>query len=134
MSMRKPVCMLDNTDITELVAKDGIDFTAETIWSENTGRSTSTGTMVGDIITVKYTVRVKFKKLNAEQFRSIWKLISTAQAFHALQFPLPSDAVGAYDSKKITCYIAPPTASMAAWYKHGSEGWFEGLEIECIEK
>lgn len=129
--MMRPSCVLDGADITALIAKNGLSFTAETIWSQNTGRSTSTGTMVGDIIAVKYTVRIKFRRLRDEEFRTVWNLVAGTTPFHQLDFPVTTGSTGS--TKRIRCYIAPPSAGMEAWYVPG-HGWYEDFEIECIEK
>lgn len=46
--------------------KEGITFTAEKIWSKNTGRATD-GTMIGDIVAIKTKMKLTFAVLSGEQ-------------------------------------------------------------------
>lgn len=128
--MTKPVYILDGDALPPL-AKDGFTFSFEPIWSQNAGRSTSTGEMVGDIVAVKYTARLTFNRLSADEFAGIFAKVSSAAAFHTLEFPHPADPTV---RKVIQCYFAPTSASFQAWYMADKTGYYDGLTLECIEK
>lgn len=128
--MTKPVYLLDG-EVLPPLAKDGFTFSFEPIWSQNAGRSTSTGEMVGDIVAVKYTARLTFNRLSAEEFASVFAIVSSSEAFHTLEFPHPS---APNVRKTIRCYFAPTGASFQAWYAADRTGYYDGLTLECIEK
>ena len=129
--MNRPTVVLDGVTLPPL-AQDGLEVTAEKIWSQNAGRSTSTGDFSGDIIAVKYTVRLAFGRLSTEQFRTLWGLVSGVTAFHTLKFPLPQ-ANGAND-KTIRCYSVSPTGNLHHWESDSGEVYYDGFGIECIGK
>lgn len=55
----------------ELPAPTKISVSNEIIWSSNTGRSTESGKMIGDVIAEKKTVDVEWSKLTAADLKKI---------------------------------------------------------------
>lgn len=129
--MTKPEVILDGTDLTALLAEDGLQFTAEKIWSQNAGRSTSTGEFSGDLIAVKYTVTLSFNRLRESEFRSIWNIVSGLTAFHTLRFPVPN---GNANYMVIRCYSVSPTGKLRKWRKTEGETIYDGFTLECVGK
>lgn len=62
------------------VIRSGYSVTKTTIWSSNKGRSAN-GTMLGDIIARKYTVRAQWNKLTQSQLTSLSNAIGTSAFF-----------------------------------------------------
>lgn len=64
--------------------KDGYAVTENKIWSKNTGR-TASGDMVGDIITRKYSIALKWSGMKEEDVAELDKAINT-KAFFPVTF------------------------------------------------
>ena len=129
--MTRPTVLLDGVTLPPL-AKGGLHVTAEKIWSQNAGRSTSTGEFSGDLIAVKYTVRLTFDRLTSEQMRVLWGIVSGVTAFHTLAFPLPQP--GGVNTKTIRCYSVSPSCDMEYWEPDSELAYYDDFEIECIGK
>lgn len=129
--MTRPVLILDGVTLPPLV-KGGLQVTAEKIWSQNAGRSTSTGEFTGDLIAVKYTVTLQFMRLTEEQFRTVWGIVSGLTPFHSLTFPLPQP--GGINTRTIRCYSVSPTGTMQQWMEEDGTACYDGFAIECIGK
>ena len=65
-----------------------LTITREPIWSKNTGRSAS-GTMVGDVVAVKYKLQVTFVPLSDAQAAVL--AAATSPAFFNVTFHDPED-------------------------------------------
>ena len=61
------------------LSEGGYVVTANKIWSENTGRSTITGLLTGDIITIKNTIDLSWELLYEEDLKKILDLLSNKQ-------------------------------------------------------
>lgn len=113
MSLR-PVYRVMTENYTEVCvlpmpSEGGVQFTPERIWSQNAGRSSSTGKFVGDVICVKYTVTLTYDKLTEDQVQPLLQLTDTPTAFWRLEFPRNGN------TRNIECYIAPPTYTVKRW-------------------
>lgn len=107
------------------VIRGGYSVTKNTIWSSNTGRSAN-GTMLGDIIARKYTVRAQWNKLTQTQLTSLANSIGSS-AFFPVTFV---DEKGAQITK--TFYSADPTYTTKK-YVNGV-AIYENVSIELIEQ
>lgn len=58
------------------LSESGYVVTANKIWSENTGRSTITGFMTGDIITIKNTIELSWELLYEKDLNKILDFFS----------------------------------------------------------
>lgn len=56
---------------TDLPEPSQISSSDEIIWSANTGRSSETGKMIGDVIAEKKTVEIKWEYITEQQARTI---------------------------------------------------------------
>jgi len=110
-------------------AKDGYIVTHNRIWSSNAGRNSSTGRFVGDIIAVKYTVKLNYEMLSDEQMQVLWNASSGIEPWHDLEFPLTSGAV-----HTITCYIADVTYTMRRFDTKQKKAFYSGVVVEFIEQ
>jgi hypothetical protein len=123
----KPEVILDGVDLSALVAEGGLQYTPEKIWSQNAGRSTSTGEFAGDLIAVKYTVTIQFNRLYAAQFAQIWNMVAGFQAYHTLRFTCAGSPLS------VQCYSVSPTGTLTKQCKDGTT-FYDGFSIECIGK
>ena len=123
----KPELILDGIRLPT-PAKDGIVITPNHIWSQNAGRNTATGRMVGDIIAVKYTVTVTYALLTDEEMQLIFDLLSGADPWHTLRF-----AVGG-KMRSMICYAADVSYSMRRFDLRQNRALYNGVTLEFIEQ
>ena len=64
----------------------GISVTDESIWSSNTGRS-STGKMIGDIVATKTTIEVSWPPLTYGEMKTIRDAIVAGGEFFSITYP-----------------------------------------------
>ena len=89
-------------------ALEGITISKEKIWSSNAGRTTS-GKMVGTVVAVKTTLKIKWPPLSPDQVAVIENAVSGG-AFVPVRF---TDATGATVSK--TMYFGTPSYTVYSW-------------------
>lgn len=80
-------------------AHKGINVTDETIWSSNTGRS-STGKMIGDIVARKSTIEVTWNVLTYAEAKEIIDAIKNAGEFFYIKYPDVSAGINSDGSLK----------------------------------
>lgn len=107
------------------VIRSGYSVTVNTMWSSNTGRSAN-GTMLGDIIARKYTVRAQWKKLTQSQLTSLANAIGSS-AFFPVTFV---NEMGEQVTK--TFYNADPTYPVKGFVN--GVATYENVSIELIEQ
>lgn len=123
----KPEFIVDNVVLPTPTA-DGFSVKENRIWSSNAGRNSSTGLFVGDVIAVKYTVRIVYERLDDAQMQLIRNVLSGADPWHSLQFPID----GA--TKKIICYCADPEYVMRRFDLKKKQAAYSGVTLEFIEQ
>lgn len=109
-------------------AREGYRFTAQKIWSQNAGRSTSTGDFVGDIITKKYTVTLQYDSLTEAAFSVLWTLADSTAAFHSCRFPV------IHPRYARQYYMAEPTFTAKVQDPKTGETQYTGVTVEFIQK
>ena len=89
-------------------ALEGITISREKIWSSNTGRTTS-GKMVGTVVAVKTTLKIKWPPLTPAQTAVVENAVS-GSAFVPVTF---TDATGSTVTK--TMYFGTPSYTVYSW-------------------
>lgn len=89
-------------------ALEGITISREKIWSSNTGRTTS-GKMVGTVVAVKTTLKIKWPPLTPAQMAVVENAVS-GSAFVPVTF---TDATGQTVTK--TMYFGTPSYTVYSW-------------------
>ena len=89
-------------------ALEGVTISREKIWSSNTGRTTS-GRMVGTVVAVKTTLKIKWPPLTPDQAAVIENAVSGG-SFVPVRF---TDATGATVTK--TMYFGTPSYTVYSW-------------------
>lgn len=89
-------------------ALEGVTISREKIWSSNTGRTTS-GRMVGTVVAVKTTLKIKWPPLTPAQAAVIENAVSGG-SFVPVRF---TDATGATVTK--TMYFGTPSYTVYSW-------------------
>ena len=89
-------------------ALEGITISKEKIWSSNTGRTTS-GKMVGTVVAVKTTLKIKWPPLTPAQTAVVENAVS-GSAFVPVTF---TDATGSTVTK--TMYFGTPSYTVYSW-------------------
>ncbi len=125
--MNAPELILDGVKLPT-PTREGIAITPNRIWSENAGRNTATGKMVGDIIAVKYTVSVTYSQLSDEEMQLIFDLLSAVDPWRTLRFPLKDG------TRAMICYAADPTYVMRQFDMHKRCPYYSGVTLEFIEQ
>ena len=109
-------------------AEDGVKFTPERIWSQNAGRSSTTGLFVGDVIAVKRTVTISYASLTEPEVQTLLSLTDTSTPFWILDFPY-----GAHQ-RRIHCYVAPVTYTVRRWCPERKMYLYSDVMLEFIER
>ena len=89
-------------------ALEGVTISREKIWSSNTGRTTS-GKMVGTVVAVKTTLKIKWPPLTPAQTAVVENAVS-GSAFVPVTF---TDATGSTVTK--TMYFGTPSYTVYSW-------------------
>ena len=88
----------------------GVVISREKIWSANTGR-TAAGKMVGTVVAVKTTIKIKWPPLTPDQVAVIESAVSDGDnPFVPVKF---TDATGVTVTK--TMYFGTPTYTVYSW-------------------
>lgn len=91
-------------------ALEGVVISREKIWSANTGR-TAAGKMVGTVVAVKTTIKIKWPPLTPDQVAVIESAVSDGDhPFVPVKF---TDATGVTVTK--TMYFGTPTYTVYSW-------------------
>ena len=91
-------------------ALEGVVISREKIWSANTGR-TAAGKMVGTVVAVKTTIKIKWPPLTPAQVAVIESAVSDGDnPFVSVKF---TDATG--ETKTKTMYFGTPTYTVYSW-------------------
>lgn len=91
-------------------ALEGVVISREKIWSANTGR-TAAGKMVGTVVAVKTTIKIKWPPLTPAQVAVIERAVSDGDnPFVPVKF---TDATGVTVTK--TMYFGTPTYTVYSW-------------------
>ena len=106
-------------------ALEGITISKEKIWSSNAGRTTS-GKMVGTVVAVKTTLKIKWPPLSPDQVAVIENAVSGG-AFVPVRF---TDATGATVSK--TMYFGTPSYTVYSW-ADGAQ-YIKDVTVDGIEQ
>lgn len=89
-------------------AINGVTINREPIWSAATGR-TASGKMVGNIVTRKWTLKIKWPPLTMAQAATILTAL-TAHDFLSVSF---TDMTGA--TRNLTMYAGTPSFTQYSW-------------------
>lgn len=91
-------------------ALEGMTISSEKIWSANTGR-TASGKMVGTIVSIKTTVKIKWPPLTMSEVKVIETAVSSQnKPFTTLKY---TDMTGTTVTK--TVYFGTPTYTVYSW-------------------
>lgn len=108
-------------------ALEGLTITTNKIWSANTGRLENTGEMAGTIVALKRKLEIKWPDLQMEDVAIIEAAVSSATAFHELQY---TDMTGKKEMMEV--YFGDPTYTVYA-YSPGIQR-VKGVQVSAIEK
>lgn len=103
---------------------EGVTISREKIWSSNTDR-TASGKMVGDLVAIKYKIKIEWPPLTMEQAKLIDDAVSPA--FFPVRF---TDQGGT--TQTITCYAGTPSYRQYSW----AEGvqYVTGVAVDLVEQ
>lgn len=104
--------------------KDGLTISKEKIWGPKTGRG-SDGTMLGDLVSIKYKLQITWPPLTAAQSATIDRAVSNA--FFPVTFTDP--ATGGRTT--ITCYAGAPSYNVYS-YVNGVK-MCSGVQVDLIQ-
>ncbi|MCC8136123.1 MAG: hypothetical protein LIO40_05580 [Ruminococcus sp.] len=125
--MNKPEFIVDGITLPT-PSREGVEITPNRLWSSNAGRNSSTGRFVGDIIAVKYTVKLTYETLSEEEMQLLWNLTANLTAWHTLDFPLNGSV------KTMTCYISDVTYTLRRFNMKLEKAFYKGVTVEMIEQ
>lgn len=108
-------------------ALEGLILSREKVWSANTGR-TAAGKMVGTVVAIKTTMKIKWPPLTPAQVAVIENAVSdSAHPFVPVKF---TDATGATVTK--TMYFGTPTYTVYSW-ANGRQ-YLRDVSVTAIEQ
>lgn len=108
-------------------ALEGVTVDREKIWSSNTGRTTS-GKMVGTVVAVKTTLKIKWPVLTPAQVAVIEGAVSDPD--HPFVSVHYTDVTGAEVTK--TMYFGTPSYTVYSW-ANGIQ-YIKGASVDGIEQ
>lgn len=123
-----------NLTVTELTvdgvqlptpALEGLTITENKLWSANTGRLESTGTMAGTIVAIKRKLEIKWQPLSMEDCAIINSVVSSMTPFHTMTF---TDEAGV--AQTMEGYFGDPTYGIYSY----SLKRVTGVTVSFIEK
>lgn len=103
---------------------EGVTIDREKIWSSNTDR-TASGKMVGDLVAIKYKLKIQWPPLTMAQAKLIDDAVSAP--FFTVRF---TDQSGT--AQTITCYAGTPSYTQYSW----AEGiqYVTGVTVDLVEQ
>lgn len=108
-------------------AAEGVTITREKIWSADTGR-TASGRMVGTIVSIKTTVKIKWPPLTMAQVETIEAAVSDrSHPFTTLKY---TDMTG--KTVTMTVYFGTPTYTVYSWASNLQ--LVENVSVDGIER
>lgn len=107
--------------------QNGLTISKEKIWSKNTGRA-SEGTMVGDVIAIKTTMKITFPPLSGQQVSELDAHLEPA--FISVYFKDPR--LNAYTTK--TFYAGTPSYPVYSYAKDYTHMEYVGVAVDLIEQ
>jgi hypothetical protein len=115
-------------------AHKGINVTDETIWSSNTGRS-STGKMIGDVVARKSTIEVTWNVLTYAQAKQIIDAVRDSGDFFYIKYPdaragINSDGSLKYAVKEVYAGKIP----RELYSLHDNLRYYTGVQITFIQR
>lgn len=115
-------------DGTDLPSPTKLSVTKEQLWSSKTGRSVSTGKMLGAVIGEKRTLDVEWAKVTASEFNDIKEALKTG--FFG---PVKYQTSGSQVIEKLDeAYHGPVTYTDRGYI--GSTRWYENVKTTLIER
>lgn len=108
-------------------ALEGVTISREKIWSANTGR-TGTGKMVGTVVAIKTTIKIKWPILTPAQVATIEAAVSDISTpFSTITY---TDATGSTVTK--TVYFGTPSYTIYSW-ANGTQ-YIRDASVDAIEQ
>lgn len=108
-------------------ALEGVTVSREKIWSSNTGRVAS-GKMVGTIVAIKTTLKIKWPVLTPDEVATIESAVSSqGSPFVSVKY---TDATGSTVTK--TMYFGTPTYTVYSW-ANGTQ-YIKDATVDAIEQ
>lgn len=108
----------------ELPSPTEISTGNEILWSSNTGRSTNSGKMLGDIVAKKDTLSIKWEYLTRAERQTI--IQNMAGSF--FEFTMVFDGV----EETMTCYRAPIQSELLGYV--GGVCYYKSVTCELVEQ
>lgn len=108
-------------------AKEGVTTSSDKLWSSDTGRSAS-GKMLGTIVAIKQTIKIKWPPLSPDEIGLIEKAVSSVDTpFVPITY---TDATGKTVTK--TVYFGTPTYTWYSW-ANGVQ-YIKDVSVDAIEQ
>lgn len=98
----------------------------EIIWSSNTGRSASSGKMLGDIVAKKKTLALEFSWITTTDFYTIFNALETS-AFFSVNLKLDSTTI-----LNANCYRSNIEREIGG--NHGGRWYLSRFSVELIQQ
>ena len=108
-------------------ALEGMTISSEKIWSSDTGRAAS-GKMVGTIVAIKTTVKIKWPALTQDQVKTIENAVSDKDSpFVSMKY---TDMTGTTVAK--TMYFGTPSYTVYSWA--AGRQYLKDVTVDGIEQ
>ena len=102
----------------------------ELIWSANTGRSTDTGNMIGDIVARKQTIEVEWGVITKSERDTIRSAVN-GSAFFNVKLELVNGS-STTELADFTCYRSELAADILGVF--GGTMYYKGAKVSLIQK
>ena len=108
--------------------ENGLAITPHKLWAANSGRSNCTGEFVGDLVAIKYELKLEWEDLTDEQFSLIDNAVNTMRPFLTVRF-CPSAEIG-YITRRF--YASDPSYGILR--VRSGKTRYSSVTAELIEK
>lgn len=108
--------------------ESGLTIIPHKLWGSNSGRSSSTGEFVGDLVAIKYELQLSWQGIDDDEFAIIDRAVNSLSPFMRVRF-CPSASTG-YITR--TFYANDPQYPIKAWRK--DKTLYGGVTVNLIEK
>lgn len=110
------------------MAEDGLTIIPHKLWGSNSGRSSSTGEFVGDLVAIKYEIQMQWENITDTEFAIIDAAVNSPLPFMQVTF-CPKLGTG-YITR--TFYANDPQYPIKKW--RASETVYGSVSATLIEK
>ena len=128
LSIPNALIKLNNTALPN-PSENGLRLGSKKVWSKNTGRTSNSALMVGDIVAIKKTIDITWEILTEDQVNTIETIVSNpANAFMTLEIYDPAQ------NTTITKTVYAGDIDYPLSYIDANHGYYTNVTLNLVEQ